>query len=67
MRTTTLSALSLWSVDAVVFDLRELRYEWGNTIWGMYGRSFDPSGIVPNFENRIDCREIVSSPITKVN
>lgn len=45
MRTTTLSALSLWSVEAVVFDLRELRYEWGNTIWGMYGRSFDPSGI----------------------
>lgn len=45
MRTVTLSAVSLWMVDAVVFDLRELDYEWGNTIWGMYGRSIDPSGI----------------------
>jgi hypothetical protein len=32
-------------VEAVVFDLRELHYEWGNTIWGMYGHSIDPSGI----------------------
>lgn len=45
MRTITLCALSLWNVDAVIFDLRELDYEWGNTIWGIYGRSFDPSGI----------------------
>ena len=45
MRIITLSALSFWSVEAVAFDLRELKYEWGNTIWGMYGRSIDPSGI----------------------
>jgi hypothetical protein len=45
MRTITLCALSLWTVEAVVFDLRELEYEWGNTIWGMYGHSIDPSGI----------------------
>ncbi|QDT95507.1 hypothetical protein [Gimesia aquarii] len=45
MRTITLCALSLWDVEAVVFDLRDLTYEWGNTIWGMYGRSIYPSGI----------------------
>lgn len=45
MRTITLSALSLWMVDAVVFDLRELDYEWGNAIWGMYGHSIEPAGI----------------------
>jgi hypothetical protein len=45
MRIITLSALSFWNVEAVVFDLRKLHYEWGNTIWGVYGRSIDPSGI----------------------
>lgn len=45
MRTITLCALSLWNVEGVVFDLRELDYEWGDKIWGMYGRSIDPSGI----------------------
>jgi hypothetical protein len=45
MRTITLCALSLWRVDAVIFDLREFDYQWGNTIWGMFGRSIDPSGI----------------------
>lgn len=45
MRVITLSALSLWHVDAVVFDLRELSYEWGDKIWGMYGCSIEPSGI----------------------
>ncbi len=45
MRTVTLSALSLWSVEAIVFDMRELHYKWGDTIWGLYGCSIDPSGI----------------------
>ncbi len=45
MRIITLSALSVWTVQAVAFDLRELKYDWGDTIWGMYGRSIDPSGI----------------------
>ena len=45
MRTITLCALSLWHTDAVVFDLRELDYTWGNKIWAMYGHSFEPSGL----------------------
>lgn len=45
MRVITLGALSCWNVEAVVFDLRQLHYEWGNTIWGMYGRSIHPAGI----------------------
>jgi hypothetical protein len=45
MRTITLCSLLLWNVEAIVFDLRELDYEWGNGIWGMYGRSFASSGI----------------------
>lgn len=45
MRIITLTALSFWRVEAVAFDLRELNYQWGNSIWGMYGRSIDPSGI----------------------
>ena len=64
MRTVTLCALSLWMVDAVVFDLRKLRYEWGNTIWGMYGKSIDPSGIddIPYATIASDlCRDALAS------
>ena len=45
MRCITLMALSAWDSHAVVFDLRDLTYEWGDNIWGMYGRAIRPSGL----------------------
>src|SRR5436309_6487075 len=39
MRVITQAALSLWDIHAVVFDLRELRYCWGNGIWDVFRRS----------------------------
>jgi hypothetical protein len=45
MRVTTLGALSAWHANAVVFDLRNLHYEWGDKIWEMFGRGIDPSGV----------------------
>lgn len=33
MRVVTRAALEAWSGHALVFDLRELDYEWGNGIW----------------------------------
>ena len=45
MRITSLAALSAWRVHAVVFDLRQLKYEWGNGIWSVFGHGIDPSGV----------------------
>ena len=45
MRVTTLAALSAWHSNGIVFDLRNLHYEWGDKIWEMYGRGIDPSGV----------------------
>lgn len=41
MRVTSLAALSAWRVHAV----RELDYEWGNSIWSVFGHGIDPSGV----------------------
>ncbi len=40
----TQAALSLWNVHGIVFDLRELRYCWGNGIWAVFGRGMPSSG-----------------------
>lgn len=45
MRVTTLAALSAWHANGVVFDLRNLHYQWGDKIWEMFGRGIDPSGV----------------------
>lgn len=45
MRVITLAALSAWHANGVVFDLRNLHYEWGDKIWEMYGRGIEPSGV----------------------
>src|SRR5262245_54238114 len=45
MRVITQAALSAWHSHAVVFDLRELTYEWGNGIWAVFGRGIHPSGV----------------------
>jgi hypothetical protein len=38
MRVITRAARSAWRSDAVVFDLRDLAYEWGDSTWGVFGR-----------------------------
>ena len=43
MRVITRAAISAWRNHAVVFDLRELAYEWGNGIWSVFSRLMDPS------------------------
>jgi hypothetical protein len=45
MRVITCAATSAWHSHAVVFDLRELSYEWGNSIWGVFGRGIQSSGV----------------------
>lgn len=45
MRCITLVSLSAWEAHGIVFDLRELSYEWGDNIWAMYGRAVRPSGL----------------------
>jgi hypothetical protein len=45
MRVITLAALSAWRSDAVVFDFRELTYEWGNSIWSLFGHGIERSGV----------------------
>src|SRR5262249_18205496 len=45
MRVITRAATSAWHCDAVVFDLRELTYEWGDAIWRVFGRGVQPSGV----------------------
>jgi hypothetical protein len=55
MRVITQAALSAWHSHAVVFDLRELSYEWGDSIWGVFGRGIPPSGV-----ERLPCALVVS-------
>lgn len=45
MQAITEAALTAWTCDAVVFDLRELAYEWGNDIWALFGRGIRYSAI----------------------
>ena len=45
MRMITHSALSVWRVQAVVFDLRELDYNWGDKIFEVFGNGIEPSGV----------------------
>src|SRR5579862_5459896 len=45
MRIVTRAAVSAWPCDAVVFDLRDMTYWWGNSIWGLFGNSIPPSGV----------------------
>jgi hypothetical protein len=45
MRVITFASTSAWHCHAVVFDLRELVYEWGNPIWGVFGRGVELSGV----------------------
>lgn len=45
IRIITRAALSAWHVHAVVFDLRELKYEWGNDIWSVFGNGIGSLGI----------------------
>jgi len=37
MEAIKVAYLSICNVDAVVFDLRQLEYEWGNRIWNVLG------------------------------
>ena len=34
------AAMAAWHADALVYDLRELRYEWGNAIWALFQGGF---------------------------
>jgi hypothetical protein len=34
------AAMATWDTDALVYDLRELKYEWGNAIWSLFRGSF---------------------------
>jgi hypothetical protein len=45
MRVITRAATSAWHCHAVVYDLRELAYEWGDSIWGVFGHGVPPSGV----------------------
>jgi hypothetical protein len=54
MHVITLAALSAWHCHAVVFDLRELSYEWGNAIWGVFGRA------ARSFGEDLPCALVVS-------
>jgi hypothetical protein len=45
MRAIVLAALNVWHSHAIVFDLRDLAYEWGDAIWRVFGRGIDPAGI----------------------
>jgi hypothetical protein len=44
MLAITRAATLVWHSNAVVFDLRELTYEWGDSIWRIFGRGIEPSG-----------------------
>src|ERR1700747_1694426 len=44
MLAITRAATSVWHCHAVVFDLRELAYEWGDSFWRIFGRGIEPSG-----------------------
>ena len=45
MRIITHAATSTWLSQAAVFDLRELAYEWGDSIWKVFGRGIETSGV----------------------
>jgi hypothetical protein len=45
MRVITRAALEAWHCHAVVFDLRELAYDWGDAIWRVFGRGIRSSGV----------------------
>src|SRR5262249_39766417 len=47
MRVITRAALSAWHSPPVVFDLRELDYQWGDAIWSVFGfgRGVHSSGV----------------------
>jgi hypothetical protein len=45
MRVITRAATLAWHCRAVVFDLRELAYEWGNSIWEVFGPGVQPSSV----------------------
>ena len=47
MRVITRAALEAWHSHAVVWDLSELAYEWGNGIWTVFGRNAINTGAVP--------------------
>ena len=34
------AAMAAWEGDALVYDLRELSYEWGNAIWALFCGGF---------------------------
>lgn len=38
MRIICDAARSTWIPDAIIFDFRELSYQWGNSIWNLFGK-----------------------------
>jgi hypothetical protein len=34
------AAMAVWDTNAFVYDLRELKYEWGNSIWSLFSGTF---------------------------
>lgn len=41
--------LSILDVDAIVYDLRQMEYEWGNSIWNVFrGCCFGPKKVYPS-------------------
>jgi hypothetical protein len=55
MRAIARAATSAWHCHAVVFDLRDLAYVWGNSIWHVFGR-----GIPPSVVEGLPCALVVS-------
>jgi hypothetical protein len=55
MRVITGAAISAWRCHAVVFDLRELAYVWGNGIWDVFRDGVQTSGV-----KRLPCALVVS-------
>jgi hypothetical protein len=45
MHVITRAATSAWRHHAVVFDLRELSYVWGDAVWRVFGHGIQPSGV----------------------
>lgn len=45
MQAITEAALAAWRCDAVIFDLREMAYEWGDDIWRVFGHGLGYSAI----------------------
>jgi hypothetical protein len=55
MRVVTRAGLDAWGCRAVVFDLRELAYEWGNGIWEAFSRAVEAGR-----GKRLPCALVVS-------